>query len=151
MTFDYFRNVQRRLKYAAQRKIETEFNRNSCEHTVFPQSEQNREFISEIQNNTETELENRTLISKFILKSQVPREFPRKPRPSDKFNKSKGTEFRLFLFYTGPLLLLGILNNDHYNRFLKIHCAIRILYHKGLCKEWIYLAKTLLLDSTKDE
>jgi len=57
----------------------------------------------------------------------IPIEFNRKPRSLLEAKRWKATEFRQFLFYTGPVVLRKILNNDRYINFLSLHVAIIIL------------------------
>ena len=54
-------------------------------------------------------------------------EFNRKSRLLLEAKRWKATEFRQFLFYTGPVVLRKILNNDRYINFLCLHVAIIIL------------------------
>ncbi|XP_046386969.1 uncharacterized protein LOC124156450 isoform X1 [Ischnura elegans] len=57
----------------------------------------------------------------------VPWEFVRKPRSLQELLRWKATEFRLFLLYTGPYILKGILTFSPYKHFLSLHYAIRVL------------------------
>ncbi|EFN64455.1 hypothetical protein EAG_07646, partial [Camponotus floridanus] len=57
----------------------------------------------------------------------IPIEFNRKPRSLLEAKRWKATEFRQFLFYTGPVVLRKILNNNRYINFLCLHVAIIIL------------------------
>ena len=61
------------------------------------------------------------------MTNQFPSEFQRKPRTLDQRQFFKATEFRLFLLYTGPIVLKGIVKRDFYQHFLLLSCAIRIL------------------------
>lgn len=54
-------------------------------------------------------------------------EFNRKPRSLLEAKRWKATELRQFLFYTGPVVLRKILDNDRYVNFLSLHVAITIL------------------------
>lgn len=76
--------------------------------------------------------------------NNIPIEFNRKPRSLLEAKRWKATEFRQFLFYTGPVVLRKILNNDRYINFLTLHVAIIIL----TCPKYSHLinyASTLLL------
>lgn len=61
------------------------------------------------------------------IKSHCPTDFARKPEDIEKFSDFKATEFRQILFYTGPALLSGIVNESVYLHFLILHTAMRIL------------------------
>lgn len=61
------------------------------------------------------------------LKKYVPMEFQRRPRSLKDINFWKSTEFRQFLLYTGVVVLYKLVNNDIYNHFVTLHCAIRML------------------------
>lgn len=74
----------------------------------------------------------------------MPVEFNRKPRSLSEARRWKATEFRQFLFYTGPVVLSRILNNERYANFLSLHVAITIL----ACPKYSHLidyASNLLL------
>lgn len=60
-----------------------------------------------------------------ILNSQSC-EFARKVRDLGCLQFWKGTEFRTFLLYTGPVILENILSPEAYCNFLALHCAVRI-------------------------
>lgn len=55
-----------------------------------------------------------------------PNEFQRRIRGLEDFHYFKGTEFRTFIFYTGPVVLKDILSNAGYKNFLALHIALRI-------------------------
>lgn len=55
----------------------------------------------------------------------------------------KGSEYRIFLFYLGPVFLNHFLAPDIYNHFLKLSCAVMILSCNEYLK-YIEIAKTLL-------
>ncbi|XP_076683127.1 uncharacterized protein LOC143376535 [Andrena cerasifolii] len=57
----------------------------------------------------------------------IPLEFNRKPRTLIELKRWKATEFRQFLFYTGPVVLLRNLSKDRYSNFLSLHVAATIL------------------------
>lgn len=51
------------------------------------------------------------------LKHYLPSEFARKPRTLNEVKRWKATEFRQFLYYTGPVVLLNIVNKKNMNIF----------------------------------
>ncbi|XP_046402073.1 uncharacterized protein LOC124168026 isoform X1 [Ischnura elegans] len=73
----------------------------------------------------------------------VPWEFARKPRSVNEVLRWKATEFRMFLVYTGPFLLKGILSKSAFKHFLSLHYAIRILLSSDYLKHGDY-ARALL-------
>ena len=68
------------------------------------------------------------------LRKSMSREFSRRLRSVKNFKFWKATEFRIFLLYTGPVVLKGILKKDAYANFLLLHSAIRTLIDPGLVK-----------------
>jgi hypothetical protein len=75
------------------------------------------------------QLKHRKVISEqlILLKEHTPGEFSRKPRELKFVNYFKATEFRLFLLYTGIVVLKGALDDIKYKHFLTLQCAIYIL------------------------
>ncbi|XP_077257804.1 uncharacterized protein LOC143894965 [Temnothorax americanus] len=61
------------------------------------------------------------------LLSCLPTEFGRKPRSLRYARMWKATEYRQFLFYTGPIALKSKLRPDLYNHFVSLHMAVRIM------------------------
>lgn len=57
---------------------------------------------------------NKYITSYFFIKS----------RKIHKISRWKITEFRLFLLYTGPIILKNNINNECYNNFLVLNMAI---------------------------
>lgn len=84
-------------------------------------------------------------ISKLLLaqRANIPREFIRKPRSLDDVKRWKATEFRQLLFYTGPLVLRGILPYDNYLNFLCLHVASFIVASPRYHTVHIEYAQTL--------
>ncbi|KAJ8928081.1 hypothetical protein NQ314_019379 [Rhamnusium bicolor] len=72
-------------------------------------------------------------ISEFLLNisKNVPLEFNRKPRSLNEVKRWKATEFRMFLFYIGPVALKNKLSSDRYLNFLSLHVAMIILSSKN--------------------
>lgn len=58
----------------------------------------------------------------IIVRSHVPCEFSRKPRSLSEFKLWKATELRLFLVYTGPVVLKGLISPEFYTNFLDLCC-----------------------------
>lgn len=56
----------------------------------------------------------------------LPNDIHRSIRSLDQISNWKGTEFRTFLLYLGIVVLKDFLNQDEYELFLKLHCAITI-------------------------
>ncbi|XP_026673579.1 uncharacterized protein LOC113464958, partial [Ceratina calcarata] len=79
-----------------------------------------------------------------ILCEYCPLDFARRPRLIEVYPKYKATEFRQFLFYTGPVVMFGVLNEDLYTHFLFLHVAIRILISQSLSTRYIKIAEVAL-------
>ena len=75
----------------------------------------------------------------------IPKEFARKPRSLREVDRWKATEFRQFLLYTGPVVLLGNLRDAVYKNFLLLHVALYILVSPSLCQQYCDYAEELLL------
>lgn len=58
------------------------------------------------------------------LSSCIPNEFKSKPRNPNELKRMKATEFRQFLFYTGPLVIMLTKTGT-----LVLHVALTILSH----------------------
>lgn len=86
-------------------------------------------------------------LSNFIVIAAqwVPKEFNRKPRGLQELCRWKGTEFRLFLLYLGPIILQHFLPRNYLIHFNTLHCAMRILCHSQDCYENNAYAKELLI------
>jgi len=74
----------------------------------------------------------------------VPREFSRKPRSVAEILRWKATEFRQFLLYTGPVVLLHILPETLYKHFLLLSVAISLLVSPKLCSVYSDYANEIL-------
>lgn len=75
------------------------------------------------------------------IRKYIPTEFNRKPRSLKEFKRWKATEFRLFLLYTGPVVLKGKIPLAVYQNILLLHSATFILINP---KPDLVLAKNLL-------
>lgn len=87
------------------------------------------------------------IISDHLLynKSSIPCDFSRKPRGLNEVARWKATEFRLFLLYTGPVVLKGILSNDCFLHFICLHVAFRILLSSNSSKKLVDFSEKILL------
>ena len=63
------------------------------------------------------------------LKPWIPSEFVRKPRGLDELDPWKAVEFRLFLYYLGPLIFGEVLSEEYATHFDALHAALIILSH----------------------
>jgi len=79
------------------------------------------------------------------LRKSIPYDFARKPRLLKDLRHFKATEFRLFVLYTGPVVLKGILDPNKYQHFMLLHSAIYILQSRSANdKDWVNFAGKLL-------
>lgn len=78
------------------------------------------------------------------IRKYCPVEFSRLPRSFKEWKDYKATEFRQFLIYTGPVVLIGILQKDAYLHFLLLHISIRILLSVTYCKKLWHVADIAL-------
>uniref|UniRef100_A0A8D9F003 Uncharacterized protein n=1 Tax=Cacopsylla melanoneura TaxID=428564 RepID=A0A8D9F003_9HEMI len=84
------------------------------------------------------------------LSSYIPCEFNRKPRSFVEVKRWKGTEFRQFLLYTGPVILqesIRALNKgaEIYSHFLCLFIPMFILLNPNLCHKYQNYARDLLV------
>eukprot|EP00111_Clytia_hemisphaerica_P014372 TCONS_00042316-protein len=70
---------------------------------------------------------NRISSSLNSMSGKFPSDFARQPRGLKDLKRWKATEFRLFLLYTGFIVLRDILSEDRYKHFLSLVVAFRIL------------------------
>lgn len=75
--------------------------------------------------------------------SCFPVEFNRKPRGIGELEYWKGTEYRTFLLYSGPVALKNILSVEKYNHFMLLSVGVRMLLNKNN-SQWIPLARKCL-------
>ncbi|KAL6446801.1 hypothetical protein ACFW04_001320 [Cataglyphis niger] len=83
-------------------------------------------------------------ISKLLIEMRpsIPVEFVCKPRELHFLSLWKATELRLFLLYTGPIILKNYIKKNIYRNFLTLYVAIRLLYSSDLLH--IIYAESLL-------
>lgn len=74
------------------------------------------------------------------LNSQKPKEIHRSIRKLIDIKFWKGTEFRSFLIYFGPVILKNFLPTHVYDHFLRLFCAVTICY-SDVYKEYLHIAK----------
>lgn len=80
----------------------------------------------------------------LLARRYLPREFCRKPRSLLDIMQWKATEFRQFLLYTGPIVLLGSLSDSMYRNFMTLSVSMHILLSPGLCNLYCDYAERLL-------
>ena len=79
------------------------------------------------------------------MKRFIPNTFSRLPRSLDEVDRWKATEFRLFMLYTGKIVLRGILPKALYEHFLTFSIALSILVSPSLSMQHRNYAHELLL------
>ena len=87
------------------------------------------------------------LISSALLSlsSFMPREFARKPRSLKDLDRWKATELRLFLLYTGPVVLYNKIPTELYSNFMLLSVGIHMLLNRNLCDHYADYAHQLLV------
>ncbi|KAK3907844.1 3-isopropylmalate dehydratase large subunit [Frankliniella fusca] len=83
------------------------------------------------------------------LKKFCPLEFSRICRILSDCGLWKATEYRQFLLYIGVVVLKGVIPKEHYELFLQLHAAIRILCSEDLCLKLGRVAEDLLKSFVK--
>ncbi|XP_039431072.1 uncharacterized protein LOC120414112 [Culex pipiens pallens] len=78
------------------------------------------------------------------LKSFIPSDFSRQPKPFEELPNFKATEFRLFDSYVGPLVTKKFFSAQQHLHFLHYYCALRLLSMPVPTVDQIETAKTLL-------
>lgn len=78
------------------------------------------------------------------IRKFIPSEFSRKPRSLDELKMWKATEFRMFLMYTGPVILKDILPRNQYLHFMSLSVAVCILHNTTLVRRYYKYAHELL-------
>jgi hypothetical protein len=76
----------------------------------------------------------------------MPKEFARHPRSLLEYARWKATEFRMFLLYSGPVVLLEeeSVPQEIRDNFLLLSCGIHILIDPSLCRSSNEVAKDVL-------
>jgi hypothetical protein len=127
--------------------------RKKNEIIVHPMVDENSEAVQAFYYTKLNEEKKRQLTERVKLISyNLPRDFAHLPRDMKHYGRWKATEFRLFLHYTGPVLLMNILDDDLYQNFLKLHVASTIL-----ASDWVFeknpladhLMKTFITTTTE--
>ena len=81
-----------------------------------------------------------------ILASYCPKNFSRGPRSIQYYGQFKATEHRLFLIYTGIVVLFGVIDGPSYLNFLMFHVAIRTLTKKDLTEVDFRFAEAAIVE-----
>ncbi|CAN7940686.1 unnamed protein product, partial [Ixodes hexagonus] len=76
-------------------------------------------------------------------------DFGRKPRSLLDLDPWKAVEFRLFLLYTGPIVLHSRVSDPFFYNFMTLHAAITILSSPKLSLEYVDYAEELLVHFVK--
>lgn len=92
------------------------------------------------------------LINKDLqnLRTYMPSEFCRLPRPLNDIEFWKATELRSFVFYSRAIVLKGKLKPEFYNNFLLLVFATRILASPDTYYKYNSLASKLLIKFVND-
>src|SRR6218665_531926 len=88
--------------------------------------------------------------SLISIAEYMPREFARRPRTVSEVMRWKATEFRQFLLYTGPVVLLNVLQPELYQNFLLLSVGISLLANPSLCSKYCEYANGLLVTFVKN-
>lgn len=92
----------------------------------------------------------RRLIS---LRTCITSDFARLPRLLSELPHWKATEFRQFLFYTGPIALKDVLPKPLYQHFLILHVAVKLMSLQPHCYRKsdyiVHLLRTFVKDSSR--
>lgn len=81
-----------------------------------------------------------------VAEKSQPKEFNRRVRTLKYLGNFKGTEFRTFLLYIGPVVMKDVLPDAYYQHFITLHCAIRILADSCLFIKLNEIANDMLYD-----
>lgn len=88
-----------------------------------------------------------TILSKF--NATRPKEIHRKIRSLNHIKFWKGTEFRTFLLYLGPVILKCVLPVDQYALYMKLHTAVTIC-SSDKYRAYLPKARELFLEFIED-
>ncbi|XP_022176245.1 uncharacterized protein LOC111037788 [Myzus persicae] len=80
----------------------------------------------------------------LLLNTFLPSDFSRKCRGLNEICRFKATEYRLFLLYTGPVVLKDILNDDCYFHFLCLHISFRVFLCPGSSEKLVNFSENLI-------
>jgi hypothetical protein len=81
----------------------------------------------------------------LLLKPSITSDFTRPPRSLNEVPRWKATEYRLFLLYSGPVVLQNILNEDCYSHFVCLHVCFRILLSSNVESQLLHFCEKLLV------
>ena len=81
----------------------------------------------------------------LAVRRYIPSEFARKPRSLSSWQRWKATEFRQFLLYTGPVVLVGKLSDAAYQNFMLLSVGMFLLLDVNVTPEYIDYAEQLLI------
>ena len=80
------------------------------------------------------------------MRTNLPREFVRKPRSLLELRLWKATELRQFLLYTGPVVLYGKIPTRIYRNFMLLSVAMRIILSPSMSVKYCdYVEKILIV------
>lgn len=80
----------------------------------------------------------------------IPCDFARKPRSLNQLAYFKATEYWQLLWYTGPIVLNGVLPDSLYSHLMLLYCAIKLLPYDNNDSSIFDLAQLLLLKFVVD-
>lgn len=81
----------------------------------------------------------------LLLRTSITSDFTRLPRSLHEVPRWKATEYRLFLLYSGPVVLQNMLNKDYYSHIICLHVCFRILLTSNIEIELLHFCEQLLV------
>lgn len=82
-----------------------------------------------------------------LMRKHTPREFNRKPRSLDDLRNWKATEFRSFMLYYGPVVIMDIVTPKAFKHFMLFHTAMYVLIsNAAFSRAWVDFANGLLVE-----